>query len=81
MPSLAQTIALNPQVRLVLAHLEKRGSISPMEALTTYGVYRLSSAIHRLRNIGFNIETELREDAAGHRYGRYFLTNVHQKAA
>lgn len=33
----------------ILLHLQKHGSITPMDALWEYGCYRLSSVINRLR--------------------------------
>lgn len=33
----------------ILLHLQKHGSITPLEALGEYGCYRLSSVINRLR--------------------------------
>lgn len=68
---LADLLNLKPQTRRVLNHLTKRGTISPMEALTVYGIYRLSACIYDLRKIGFNIKTNLRKDAAGRQYARY----------
>ena len=62
------------QTQTVLSHLEKRASISPMEALVSYGIYRLSDVIFRLRERGFGIDTEMRHDEAGHKYARYTLT-------
>ena len=51
----------------ILQHLRDHGSITPIEALEGYGVYRLSSIINRLRNSGIEIDTE-RVDGVG-RYG------------
>lgn len=59
------------QTKTVLKHLRKRGTISPMEALVSYGIYRLAARIFVLREEGYGIKTELREDGAGHRYARY----------
>jgi hypothetical protein len=81
-PSIATTVGLYPQTRTILRHLEKRGSISPMEALMAYGCTRLAARIHELREAGFDISTDLRTDQAGHRYARYRMTAVNtQKAA
>lgn len=33
----------------ILLHLQKNGSITPLDALWEYGCYRLSSVINRLR--------------------------------
>jgi len=72
-PTLASTIALNPQTRMILAHLERRRSISFMEALVTYGISRLSARIFELRSCGYPIVTDMRRDEAGKAYARYRL--------
>lgn len=71
--SLAATLKMYPQTRKVLAHLEQRGSISPLEAFGTYRITRLAARIKELRDVGFNIVTDMREDAAGTRYASYQL--------
>jgi len=43
----------------ILRHLQDCGSITPLDALREYGVYRLSAIIHTLRNEGNNIGTEM----------------------
>lgn len=45
------------QQQRVLNHLQTHGSITPLEALNNYGIYRLSVAILRLRRAGHNILT------------------------
>jgi hypothetical protein len=73
-PSIAKDIQLTPHAKIILRHLHKRGNISPMQALNTYGIYSLAGRIHELRHKGgYNIRAELRRDEAGHRYARYFL--------
>lgn len=59
------------QTQTVLNHLKHRGSISPMEALVSYGIYRLSDNIYKLREAGFGIDTVVKKDEAGHKYARY----------
>ena len=59
------------QTQTVLTHLQRRGSISPMEALTSYGIYRLAAEIYRLREEGYGIFTHNKKDEAGHKYARY----------
>jgi hypothetical protein len=46
------------QTESVLAHLEKYGSITSMEAIKLYGATRLSDIIFRLRRRGYTITTE-----------------------
>ena len=64
---------VSPGAITVLKHLKSRGSISPVEAFSSYGTLRLAARIHELREAGHDIKTEIRADAAGHRYGRYTL--------
>jgi len=45
----------------ILAHLKKHKTIKPLQALSLYGCYRLSSIINRLREDGVNIATEIKE--------------------
>jgi hypothetical protein len=75
-PSIARTIELRPQTRKVLAHLEKRGSITPVEAMVTQGIFSLSSRISELKKAGYRIARELRKDEGGHRYARYSLVRA-----
>lgn len=46
------------QVNKVFRHLLNNESIDFMTALNNYGVYRLSSVIHKLRNKGYQIQTD-----------------------
>lgn len=47
------------QKDLILAHIEKHGSITPRAALQLYSCQRLAARISELRGDGYNIETEL----------------------
>lgn len=66
-------LRVTPQARKVLSHLERRGSISPMEAIITYGITRLAARVHELRNVGFPVTTTLKHDEVGKTYARYSL--------
>jgi hypothetical protein len=57
----------------VLNHMKNHKSINPMQALNMYGLYRLSSTIHVLRNRGFEIETVIRTSQKGDTYAEYSL--------
>ena len=50
---------ISRQQRLVMRHLENRGSITVLEAYDDYGIARLSSIIHRLRERDIPITTTL----------------------
>ncbi len=69
--NIMKLLKLKPQARKVLNHLTKRKSISPLEALHVYGIYRLAACIHELRKIGIEINTVMKADASGHHYARY----------
>lgn len=64
---------LKPQTALVLAHLEKNGSISPVEAAAVHRIRHLPARIKELRQAGRKIASEQRKDATGQRYVRYRL--------
>lgn len=49
------------QNQAVLKHLKKNKTITPMEALNLYGVFRLSGRILELRQAGHRIKTEIIE--------------------
>ena len=48
----------NTQKQRLIKYLAENESINPLKAWTELGIYRLSDTIFRLRNEGFNIETE-----------------------
>ena len=49
---------MKTQNERLLAYLKKGKTINPLESWVELGIYRLSDTIFRLRNEGFNIETE-----------------------
>lgn len=63
----------NQQKTKVLSYLKKHKTITPLQALSKFGCYRLSSIIHRLRDDGHNIITILTEQKGGNKYGTYKL--------
>jgi hypothetical protein len=67
---------MKPQARKILRHLEKNPSISPLEALGVYGVFRLAAVIFDIRKHGFDVNSSLHTDANGKRYARYSLARV-----
>jgi len=46
------------QKKIILTHLQKKGSIDSMSAIVKYGITRLASYICQLKNEGYYIETE-----------------------
>ena len=57
------------------AHLRDGKSISPLEALGLYGIFRLAARVKELRNKGWEIDTDMRTDRTGKTHARYTLTN------
>ena len=43
----------------ILRHLRDNGSITPLDALSEYGIMRLASRISDLRNRGYDISREM----------------------
>lgn len=64
---------LTPQARRVLKHLEKHRTITPLEAIGVYSIFRLASCIHEIRREGFNVKTKLRRDDSKKTYAQYEL--------
>lgn len=70
---MGRELSLTPQARRVLKHLERR-SITPLEALGVYGIFRLAARIWEIREAGFNVLTTYRTDNKGKQYASYTLT-------
>lgn len=66
------------QNELVLKHLQRYGSITPLQAFDLYGIMRLGARIYDLKRQGENIRVhmEQRENRFGDtvRYARYFIS-------
>jgi hypothetical protein len=62
------------QTEKVKRHLEKEGSITPLEALYDYGCMRLSGRIYDLKKQGIKIKTE-HERKGDKTYARYKLVD------
>lgn len=56
------------QCKLILAHLESAGSITPKEAMSMYGIMRLGARIWDLKHQGYDIITETEQ--AYNRFGK-----------
>lgn len=65
------------QISLVLNHLQSGKSITPLEALSQYGCYRLGAVIFDLKAEGHKITTEVihykKENGKRGRYAVYRL--------
>ena len=56
----------------ILDHLKKGKSITPLEALTQYGSFRLSAVIFNIRELGYETHTEMMHDMEN-TYARYTI--------
>lgn len=65
------------QTEKVLTHLQKYGSITPLEALQEYGIMRLASRISDLKHDGYKVSKKIvsRRNRAGEtvRFAEYSL--------
>lgn len=62
------------QDMLILNYLNQGHSITQIEAIELFNCYRLSAAIHRLRNAGHEIETHKQQKAMSNGvFARYTL--------
>jgi hypothetical protein len=68
-------LRLKPQAKRVLRHMEKRKSITALEALGVYGVFRLAAVIYDIKKAGFEVNSVLHQDSNGKRYSRYSLAS------
>ena len=56
------------QHKLILAHMDTYGSITPMEAFGEYGITKLATRISELRRLGVDISGEMMEGT--NRFGK-----------
>lgn len=61
------------QTQMVLEYLQKYGEITPLEALSAIGCFRLSARIADLRAEGHEIETRINNGLGAKRYAIYSL--------
>ena len=61
------------QTEKVLHHLEKRGSLTPLQAMDCYGIMRLAARIGELRRDGHDIASEPFRTPGGATVSRYRL--------
>ena len=68
----------------ILRHLRDNGSITPLDALSEYGIMRLASRISDLRSMGYDITTTMEKGRNRYgeatRYARYTLAERGQNA-
>jgi hypothetical protein len=69
-----KTVKMGPtQADTVLKHMQLNRAITPMVAITTYGIFRLAPAVHVLRRRGYKIKTTMYKDMVGKQYAAYRL--------
>ena len=61
------------QMDHIKKHLKTGKTLSPLEALGLYGVFRLAARIKELRDKGWPIVTENRTDPNGKKYAVYHM--------
>lgn len=61
------------QLEHLKRHLKSGRSITPLEALGLYGIFRLAARIKELRDKGWDINTDIRNDPNGKIYATYGL--------
>jgi biotin operon repressor len=78
--AVAHDLNINPELtrwnmtqkEMIRAHLLQGKSITPFDALTDYGCFRLAARIEQLRKEGLQVKTES-ETRNGKSYARYTL--------
>lgn len=63
---------MNTQVRNIELHLLAGKTITPIEALHQYGIFRLAARVCELRDAGYEILTEMETDGVK-QWARYAL--------
>lgn len=67
------------QINDITNYLKKNGSITSMDAWSIFHATRLASVIHKLRKLGYDIETEMcdgRNEYGSYTYAKYILKGV-----
>lgn len=68
------------QTEKILAHLERFGSITALDALNLYGCFRLAARIRDLKDEGHSIRSTPWKTPGGATIARYSLVRVQQQA-
>jgi hypothetical protein len=62
------------QMDIVKKHLQKYGSISPLEAQSNYNIWRLAAVVRRLKDRGVSIDMTMKRAPSGAKYAEYKLS-------
>lgn len=68
-----QCVNKKSMVKLILEHLQKGKSITPIEASAQWRCRSLSRRICDIEKLGYKIKRDTREDSTGQVYTRYSL--------
>jgi hypothetical protein len=63
---------MTTQCEAILKHLQTRGTLTPIDALNEYGIFRLAARVLELRDSGHDIVT-IRESQGEKVFARYLL--------
>lgn len=61
------------KIELLKEHLRSGKSITQLEAIGLYSLFRLAARVHELKKQGWNIITNEKRDANGSVYAEYYL--------
>ena len=65
------------QQQVILEHLETYNSITPLDALTRYGIMRLAARVSELKSEGYPIVATMKKHN-GRRYASYTLGEAYE---
>jgi Helix-turn-helix domain len=61
------------QSQKILSHLKAGRTLTPLQALRSFGTFRLASRILELRQAGYRIQCALHKTKGGARVGLYWM--------
>lgn len=64
------------KIDLLKEHLRSGKSITQLEAIGLYSLFRLAARVHELKKQGWNIVTNVKRDANGSEYAEYTLVEA-----
>ena len=73
-----KTVEFVGQQESIYKHLKAHGSLTQLEALGVYGIYRLAARVCEMRRKGVPIDSVNKTDANGKVYAQYFLNDEYE---
>lgn len=68
---------MTSQKHRILNYLQAGNKLTPIEALNLFGSFRLAATIHKLKQEGHLIESEIiKDERNGKSYARYWINKV-----